>query len=778
MTKQLFFYMATSFKKSVPYNTIRLVGDVAQWSSTEQTSLDNPGYSGSMNTALTDVSMAEMQMAAGANIDPGDGRVSTGILSPQRYGVSILSDISAGDGVYASQVDKTTSDFVGTRNYNLSGNPTDVRLGRMAQWDYTANLEQPDMDKFDVISGGSTIYISTAFHGKELFVDQPMWAWGIKKNGDNNTRQVCIVRANPNGDRFSSYAVTNRLLVSNVSDMNDILVLAPVNAVYGTTYGTNVRSFITFGRRTSVTGNVKAGLYSININTSTGAWSATSTTSANLSTQFGSNSVPTSACYVDEDLVALIVGRGAGGFDLLRVTTTGGTISSTRTALTTGGSYSQGSGIVSTRSSYGSTLKYVFPVWMETQSTYNRYVKMACYNLNSGISQVGSTITVFDVNNSIKATKVALLNDSGNGSSASHFLVGAADSSGNLRLQVVGFNTGTLSISGFASTTYAYSDTSLLDRFTITPLSAVEKTAISINGEAFVPGGTNDFEKRRYFVITISTAVETDNVRFLYGYYDITNNVLSIWDGGSFQGRNVALAENDFDTDCRSYVDITNLRGQAGAIFMPWLGGRYVSSVNKNLTFGMTALDYKPNWNGMATSDPGSTVFDTIGLELTNQTAVDTTPPSQADWQEPGVWNIRGPHWQYTGSTADMAFYSVSGSYTLPLSGISSHLQKFVGPETDANGINWNSFITDQLMPFNLGNPVYIRIRSDNGSLSATFRLPAGQKHIAYSSVARGFSINWQGDANNHAGSQWAWLWNPSGGTTNRVQVEFKQSAF
>jgi hypothetical protein len=35
-------------------------------------------------------------------------------------------------------VDNTNADFVGTRNYNLSSNPANIRLSRLAQWDYTA----------------------------------------------------------------------------------------------------------------------------------------------------------------------------------------------------------------------------------------------------------------------------------------------------------------------------------------------------------------------------------------------------------------------------------------------------------------------------------------------------------------------------------------------------------------------------------------------------------------------------------------------------------------
>ena len=219
--------------------------------------------------------------------------------------------------------------------------------------------------------------------------------------------------------------------------MNDIQCISPTRENYGTTLGTNIRSFITFGRRTSSTGNVKAGLYNLNISTS--SVTAASSATANLSTQFGNNCSVQGSTYVDDDLIGIVVARGAAGRDLLRVTTTGGTISSTRTSLTTSTSKFTSGDIVSTRDAYGSSQKNVFSVWTENNNgSGNRYVKIACHELSSGISQVGSTFTVSDSSNTFKVSRIALLKNAGASNLTSEFLVATSDVNGDLRLQIVG----------------------------------------------------------------------------------------------------------------------------------------------------------------------------------------------------------------------------------------------------------------------------------------------------------------------------------------------------
>ena len=84
----------TKFRQSVPYNNIKLAGDVWNWSRNELTSVDRVfAYGG-------DISLAEMQMASSADVEPQDGIVASGALL-QRYAIANESDDSTTEGVYA-----------------------------------------------------------------------------------------------------------------------------------------------------------------------------------------------------------------------------------------------------------------------------------------------------------------------------------------------------------------------------------------------------------------------------------------------------------------------------------------------------------------------------------------------------------------------------------------------------------------------------------------------------------------------------------------------------
>ena len=769
--------LTTTFKKSVPYNTIRLSKDVAQWAQTEQTYANNTSLPPVPN--VVNVSMATLQKAAGSNIDPGDGAMSSGSLGNMRYGVSVLADLSAGDGVYASQVDKTNSDYVGTRSYNLSSNPANIRLSRMAQWDYTANLEYPDIDKFDISTSTTADWRATS-HGAELFKNMPMWAWGARDSANTSSRKVYLVRSDPNGGRLSSYAVTNRLIVNHVSDMNDILAVVPVVSEFDQ-FDTQVRSYITFGRRTSSTGNIKAALYNILIDPSTNTWTSTNSSTANLSTQFGNNSVAMPGCYLRDDLVAIIASRGAGGRDLLRVSTSGGTISSTRTSLTTTTSYGTGCEVISIKDETGSS-PLAFPIWTENRSTYNRYVKMAGYNLDSGFTSAAATINVFDISNTIKSAGGALLNAGANSVANPHvFLVWCSDTSGDIRLQIVKMAQGTLSTGGgtYASTTIQYNDTNLEQMVVISPLSAVERTEITLNGEAFVPGGTNDFNQRRYFTISAATNQSQDTVRLYYGYYDLTDDDLVIWDGGNFTGRETRLARSYYDTDGRQFARDLYYRGEAGAVWMPFLGGRYIASNDRRLSFGMTSLDYKPNWSGLNASDPGSTFFNQGNITGTGA-YFDTGLSSEPTWNETGRWYVLGPHPLYPGNTTNLCSFRSSYNSNITFSdGVGSGLSYFWCYLECIDRYNWFDF-AQTMQGYNINNPIYVKIASDSG-VTATFTLPAGSKQIAIDANATNpyFMFQFPVNNNSHSGSTFSFIWNTSTGETkNAVGITFSQTPF
>jgi hypothetical protein len=770
--------LTTTFKKSVPYNTIRLVGDVAQWAQTEQTYLNNTSYPPIIG--MNDVSMATLQVAGGAAIDPGEGTVDSGSLGDMRYGISVLADVSAGDGVYGYQVQGTSDDFVETRSWNLASNPIDVSLGRIAQWDYTANLEMPDIDKYDVSTSTTADWRATA-PGNELFKDMPMWGFGARDSANTSSRKVYLFRSHPNGGRYSSYAVTNRLIVAHVADMNDIQAVCTVRSEFGNNFDTQIRSYITFGRRTSSTGNIKAALYNILIDPPTSTWTSTNSTTANISTQFGNNAAVGAASYLRDDLVAMVCSRGAAGTDLVRVSTSGGTISSVRTALSTAAKYGVGCGVVTIPDETGSS-PLAFPIWMETQSTYNRYVKMKGYNLNTTtFTQSHTVVNVFDATNSILSCGGTLLKAGTNLSSDPHFfLVWASDSSGDVRLQVVGAAQGTMSITGYPSTTIQYNDTNLINFVTISALSAVEKTSIVKSGEAFTPGGTNDFEKRRYFAISIATNQSQDTNALYYGYYDFENSVLQVWDGGSFVGREMRLAQNNHDTDGRQFARDLYLRGEAGAVWMPLLGGRYIGASDRRLSFGMAALDFKPNWSGLNAADPGGTTYDQGGEIGSTGIYFDTPNDTEPTWGVTGRWYVLGPHPLYPGNTTNLCSFKSNYASNVTFSdGVGSNLTYFWCYERDIDSFVWSDFMSNGVASYNQGNSVYIKV--ETGALEATFRLPPGSNQIIVNDTVTNpyFLIDFPGTNNTHAGNAWGFLWNSSTGETkNAVAITFSQSPF
>ena len=250
----------------------------------------------------------------------------------------------------------------------------------------------------------------------------------------------------------------------------------------------------------------------------------------------------------------------------------------------------------------------------------------------------------------------AVLNAGTNSVTNPHvILVWATDTSGDIRLQIVKMAQGTLSIgSTYANTTIQYNDTSIDQFVTIAPLSAVERTSITTSGEDFVPGGTNDFDRRRYFVISASTVANTDACTLYYGYYDIDNDALAVWDGGNFAGREMRIARSSYDTDSRQYARDLYLRGEAGAVWTPFLSNRYISDTDNRLTFGMASLDYKPNWSGLNTGDPGGTFYDQGNIVGTGG-YWDT--PGEPSWGELGRWYVLGPHPLYPGNTDNLAAF-------------------------------------------------------------------------------------------------------------------------
>ncbi len=759
----------TIFRKSVPYNTIRLGGDVAQFSIYEYTSADNPYYSGS--TFLNDIRMADIQRASSAVIEPADGRVSIGPLGPMRYAIASSSlDLDDGSGVWSYQVTGSIDGFVEDREFDLASAPKDIRLGRLASWDYTAVIPGAEIDLMNIKSGGSSIWLNTTRYGCELFTDYPFWITGAKQNGNNSTRRPILIQSNIYGDKFSNYPENNFVEGTHASDMNDILSVVPLISKYGEDLGAEVSSFATIGRRTSSSGNGKVQAYIVAISSNGNISLSTTGTALNMSTAVSSNYASSGACYISDGLFAVVGGKGNGSFGLNRVTWGGSSFSSTSTTLDSSNGFGATRGdVVSFKSDYGASNKYVAAVWTETKSSFNRYCRIQMFNLNSSISTVGSEGTVFDVSNSLKMARATVL---ASNDDEAWVLVGVSDSTGNVRLKIMRWNAGGSTWTDLDSQTYAFGDTSLQDLFSLTTLSAIQKASISISGNKFVPGGTNDFEDRVYWSMIVSTNSETDSVDLVYGYYDINNNKLRILNTGGetiMQGRNACVMKNHYGTDGRTWADGLPVRNEAGPVFMPIIGGRYVNSSTKHLTLSCLGLDYKPNWNSTG-GDPGGDIFDTIGNEYTTNTNF-TTPGDAGDWGVESRWKVGFPFNKgsfnyipppYTAGVSNQYLVSLSPSIGFSNAAVGTGLYYLTLNDRDADGNNWGDFFTNTLIPYQTSNPVYLTLRTDNGNLSASFTISTSntllRPNIPGAGASPYLSILWFNASNSHSGDSWAFL--------------------
>lgn len=774
----------TNFKYAIPYNTIRLGGDVAQWSLYEKSFATNPNFSGS--SGITNISLGDMQRASSTNVDPADGRVTTGPLSTMRYGISVLGDVSTGDGVYSYQVDTTTSDFVGGRNWNRSSNPTDIRLSRFAQWDYTAAAHPSDMTPMDIYNGGSSIWLQTALYGCELFDDYPYFVTGVKQNGDNNTRRTLVIRSGLQGDAYSTYIPSNYAVGTHASDMNDVLNVVPLIKSFGKTLGSAITSYASIGRRTSSTSQAKVQAYSVTMNTSGVMTTATTGTALNMTTGASSNYANSGACYISDGLFAVVGGRGNSGFYLNRVTWNGSTFSSSATTLDSGAGFTATRGdVVSFLDNFGASNKYAAAVWCETKgANFNRYCRIQMFNMNSSISSQGSEGTVFDVSNSLKCARATVL---ASDSSNAWVLVGVSDSSGNVRLKVIRYNVSGANWTTLDDLTYSYGDTTLQQFFGLTTLSAVQKTAIVRDGEAFDPGQANDFKKRVYWALSVSTNSETDNVDLIYGYYDISQDVLTdIISGTLDQGRNATVAKNHFGTDSREWADSTPVRNNAGPIFMPIIGGRYVNSTTKNLSLNMLGLDYVPDWdNGINSDPPGGTIFDTVGSGIStnmNYTGGEVEP----DWDIEGVWDVQNHHpSNYTvsdGATGYAGFYAYRLFYGPSVRNVSDYTWKFWCSALDNSSNDWSNFMENELFPYLQSNTVYVRVRSGETLQTAFYELELTGNSFASQNVYQDSvafpnpwsQFGWIGISNSHDGDTWQFPHID----LSEVGITFKQSPF
>ena len=743
----------TVFKTSVPYNSIKLAGDVYQWARSEQSSADQAfAYGGN-------VKMSDLQRASGANIDPGDGVVNTGGLY-DRYGISVLADVSSGDGVYTYQVGGTSSDFVSTRSYNMSGTPSEIRLSRFASYDYTAVADGVDADakRMALLTGASTCRVNDP--PVQIYKDFSAYIM----DANNGTNYNLVVRSSPFGDKFSSNVVNNRVTSARSSNFVGNEVHIPLYDS-APSVGTTRQAILGVGRSSSSTSYYRVALHNFTVNSSgtmTLAYSNENAGNFNFGT---SNCGPAWGSYIDDNTVAVYIGRGGSSHKIARITVSGTTATNTNLVTVGTTTYGVSAGqVASTHNNFGAT-KYTFMIKADTRSSFNNFVKIQAFNSTSGLTSLGSLTTLVTSTNNVKAARMAILATTAD---YIYFLHGYSNASGDVVLQTTRFNISNNTYSNLGSSvTHTFNDTNLIQFFNIETLTAVKKTAIQKSGEAFVPGQSNDFEDRVYWTMVVSTNIDGDPVDTVYGYCDITNSTISILDSARTYGRQAYLTINHFMQENTGFLSGVNTRSNAG---LPWrlrFGGRSASSAGSSTEVAVAghALDKVLDWSNGAAVDPGSDVFDITG-DLFTQNVTWDSPSAEPGWDFKGVWRVANAGnavasyavARYEGTTLS----SNASTGGTSLNAVGANTWGVWLHELDDAANNWDDFLMSQVRGrLQNGQNVKMSIQTNNASLIANFTLTPSnvtvtrQAGIAGNYIAISYfpGVNWS-----HSGDSWAFI--------------------
>jgi hypothetical protein len=795
----------TIHKKSVPYNTIRLSGDVAQWSKYEESYLDNSGYAG--NLGLAGVSMKELQRANSTAIDPDGGNVTFGPLSNMRYGVSIQSDQSTTDGVYSSQIwsgndQGNNNDFLSNRSYNSSGNPQNVRLSRLAQWDYTAFVHPSDLDWLRLEQAAYPTAAYQNLYATELFIDQPFTGVCARNVNDSSQRYLYIVRSNVTGDKYSYYTQNNYARVAKPSALVNVNVCCAMTSSWSSkNVLRNTANDVIFlgSRNSSNSSNITLQSYNIQIaNNSAGAIAGSFNLIENSGNQItfggdvGSNAICYNACFshseldgdINRDRMALLVDKGNGPLDLHHIVEYSG-LGKVATVNVGAAGYSGQRGDVVHAYTGGNDL--VFVTWTQTKSTYNRYCYFEAYELNSsnGItnkSYQSSPFAVIDASNQLKCARMCLLSTDASGA---YFLIAVSDSSGDIRLRVVEYNASSQITTVKQSATFQSNNTSIQNLLNVSKLTAVETTALGFTGQGddFVPGGTNDFEKRYYFAVNGTVGGSYNSDKIGYYYYDRDNNsIVALGEGTpTHESRGLLISKKRYE-GVKPYTDGAPLRGGAGN---PWttivggfIDGEFIDE-QSYLGVSALALDFKPNWGGASNSTPpGGNYYDLDGHQFT----FDVDSP-QSDTSTTGKWKVAFPHPQAVYQPPNTTQYSwqlSNSSLGTNVASIGASLTYLTLSKNSYGGSDFESYFEYMRDSYEGGDDISVDITTDNGNLAASYIMPAwggagSPKRIQYvKSVGGGIPylfIDWGNISNSFSGDRWSFTQNEESVATIRVTL-------
>jgi hypothetical protein len=765
----------TIFRQSVPYNNIKLAGDVWNWSRNELTSVDRVfAYGG-------DVSLAEMQMASSVDVEPQDGIVASGALL-QRYAIANESDDNTTEGVYAGLVSGSGGvDWVGTRDINLAGSQQNISLGSMAQWDYTAVMP----GKVAIEDQSMSIYDGTDQRLQnipvQIFSNAPLY---VMDGMDSATRYNMLVRSSPLGGKFSYYRDNTRTRSSRAATFAGNEVHSPLLKELTNSPGTATQAVLGVGRSSSASSNYRVALHNVTINTNGSISIAYSTTSAGDFAFGQSNCLPCWTSYIANNTVAAYIGRGGGTHKVARITVSGTTATNTNlvsVGATTGGA---NAGMVcSTHENYGST-KYTFVIKADTSNGANNFVKIQCYDSTSGMTAKGSLTTLVTDTGRVKAARMCILSTT---ATEITFLYGYSDNLGNIKVRGVTFNVSTNSYAQQgALVTYAYGDTSLNNQWNLETLTNVSKTTIEVTGGGeWTPGGTNDFEDISYWAMSVSTNQDNDPVDTVYGNYNHDTGRVRITDSSSTNGRQTYLHVNNFMQSGSDMMSGINTRSNAG---LPWrlqIGGHAPAGTNTELAVTTIGLDANWDWGNYSTSSPpGDGVFDNVNTELTSGTG-QTPVLVEPGWDVEGFWRVSNGANSYPATFNVPRNYGNTTTYylgSLSFQSVGPNMNAIYLSELDDKGENWDTFLmTDLRNHLNSGGDVGMTITT-GGSLSAAFIILGNSVN-----VSRNFSTQVGGTnfisidtvpvsaIGSHEGNSWSWVQHYSEGNKVYMGVTFTQ---
>lgn len=784
----------TEFKYGVPYNTIRLGADVAQWMQHGQSYLD---YSSFKPTGQ--VSMGQLQALATVtpNVDPtGSGNYAGYPAMGRKWGIGNATDQNTGAGILNGQAGGT-SDWVGTRNYNFASNPQNIRLSYLSGLDYTAVMEledrqgnfgQNERDSFVLLDEDATDRYWCTAQPVEMFTDEPLFAAAVRDTSAN--RHLYVIRTGVMGDKFSDINDENWIRIGNATDTNDIISMCSITENLGSTYSSNRPAFVTAGRRTANSNNCKVTLFLYNKGTN--GLSPTLTEGAQINVDFGTNnSVPDGICYIADNRVMMKMSRGANVSKVVGLSYGSGWAAGTVTTLGGGNGYGAVRGdMISLRDEYNPSGNdgEAIAVWAANRSTYNSNIYAQRIRQNTTTLTLSTQRTLITDSNNIKACRACLLaTDSAN----AWIGVVRSDTSGDATISVHKYSYGGDSFTLVGSFKHDYNDTSLNNILSITPMGRNYKNQNSFVGETFQPGQSNNYDRIVWFKVLLATNVDTDDVTEIHGYVNLDGTGTQVFEklnSDISTGRNSYTQRCDFNTDGRKWC-----KGQyplgSGTDWVMTTAAYYSTSPSNDyaaVTY-VNGLDRLYDWNVFqvdlnpaSKTPPGPTGSDYV---ISTNVGAQPGPNNPSGGYVYGRWYV-GPS---NGKLNQNSFLSSSNYMTVEYykkgegffyGSFGSGTQMMGFDDTDIDGNRWGTYWGQLKSHVESGNNVTMRVFDQNNS-SSLFTISStvgsgptnrGEDEIKILDSDR-LVIRWTGGANGHSGNTFT-LW--EGPSVNQVKVGFQ----